>query len=133
MKTLRNLTLAATFSVVALMTAAGQQADSTKTKISDGDVPADASKTAETPEDASNAALKEAGPTPTESKPRKATPADGMLRLNFRGVPIDMVLDYLSDAAGFIIVKETEVKGKVDVWSNQPVTKDEAVELLNMI
>jgi general secretion pathway protein D len=55
------------------------------------------------------------------------------LRLNFRGVPLDMVLSYLSDAAGFIIVMEGEPRGKVDVWSNQPLTKDEAVSLLNTI
>lgn len=58
---------------------------------------------------------------------------DGKLRLNFRGVPLEMVLDYLSEAAGFIIVKETDVKGKVDVWSNQPLSKDEAIDLLNTI
>ena len=44
-----------------------------------------------------------------------------------------MVLNYLSDAAGFIIVLETDVKGKVDVWSNQPMTKEEAVSLLNSV
>ncbi|HMC28556.1 MAG TPA: secretin N-terminal domain-containing protein [Verrucomicrobiae bacterium] len=55
------------------------------------------------------------------------------LRLNFRGVPLDMVLNYLSDAAGFIIVLEGKVEGNVDVWSNQPLTKDEAVDLLNTI
>ena len=55
------------------------------------------------------------------------------LRLNFRGAPIELVLNYLSDAAGFIIQLNTPVKGKVDVWSNQPVTKDEAVELLNSV
>jgi general secretion pathway protein D len=55
------------------------------------------------------------------------------LRLNFRGVPLDMVLNYLSDAAGFIIVLDTEVKGKVDVWSNQPLSKEEAVQLLNTV
>src|SRR5204863_353649 len=55
------------------------------------------------------------------------------LRLNFRGVPLDLVLNYLSDAAGFIIVLEGKVEGKVDVWSNQPLTKDEAVDLLNTI
>src|SRR5204863_7681874 len=55
------------------------------------------------------------------------------LRLNFRGVPLDMVLNYLSDAAGFIVVMESEPKGKVDVWSNQPLTKNEAVDLLNTI
>ena len=55
------------------------------------------------------------------------------LRLNFRNVPLDMVLNYLSDAAGFIIVLETKVQGNVDVWSNQPLTKDEAVDLLNSV
>ncbi len=55
------------------------------------------------------------------------------LRLNFRGVPLEMVLDYLSDAAGFIIVLDTPVSGRVDLWSDQPVTKDEAVDLLNSV
>ncbi len=55
------------------------------------------------------------------------------LRLNFRGAPLELVLDYLSEAAGFIIVLETKVEGKVDVWSQQPVSKDEAVQLLNSI
>ena len=55
------------------------------------------------------------------------------MRLNFRGAPIELVLNYLSDAAGFIIQLNTPVKGKVDVWSNQPVTKEEAVELLNSV
>src|SRR2546425_149668 len=32
------------------------------------------------------------------------------LRLNFRGVPLEMVLNYLSEAAGFIIVLETKVE-----------------------
>jgi general secretion pathway protein D len=59
-------------------------------------------------------------------------PADG-LRLNFRNAPLDLVLNYLSEAAGFIIVLETEVKGKVDVWSNQPVSREEAVALLNSV
>lgn len=61
-----------------------------------------------------------------------ANPSAG-LRLNFRNVPLDMVLNYLSDAAGFIIVVETKVQGNVDVWSNQPLTKDEAVDLLNSV
>ena len=51
--------------------------------------------------------------------------------LNFHNAPIDLVLNYLSDAAGFIIEVDTPVKGKVDVWSTHPVTKDEAVDLLN--
>ncbi len=72
-----------------------------------------------------------AAPKPTGVEP--APTGEKNLRLNFRGVPLEMVLDYLSKAAGFIIVLETEVKGKVDVWSQQPLSTDEAVNLLNSI
>src|SRR6185369_4094282 len=58
--------------------------------------------------------------------------SDG-LRMNFHGAPLNLVLDYLSDAAGFIINKQTEVRGTVEVWSKQPVTKDEAIELLSSV
>ncbi|HEV2691774.1 MAG TPA: secretin N-terminal domain-containing protein [Verrucomicrobiae bacterium] len=55
------------------------------------------------------------------------------LRLNFKNAPLEMVLNYLSDAAGFIIVLDTQVRGTVSVISGQPVTKDEAVDLLNSV
>ena len=62
-----------------------------------------------------------------------ANDTNGGLRLNFRGVPLEMVLNYLSDAAGFIIVLDAQPRGKVDVWSNTPLSKDEAVDLLNSV
>lgn len=55
------------------------------------------------------------------------------LRLNFDNVPLDMVLNYLSDAAGFIIVMDTQVHGTVSVISSHPITRDEAVDLLNSV
>jgi general secretion pathway protein D len=55
------------------------------------------------------------------------------LRLNFRNAPLDMVLNYLSDAAGFIIVLDTPVNGNVSVISSHPMTRDEAVDLLNSV
>jgi type II secretory pathway component GspD/PulD (secretin) len=67
-------------------------------------------------------------PTPQPN----ADPQRG-LRLNFRGAPLDLVLDYLSDAAGFIINVETELTGKVDVWSHQPLNREEAVALLDTV
>jgi type II secretory pathway component GspD/PulD (secretin) len=83
---------------------------------------------------ATNAAsVAEAGVTNAAALASTNAPSDGLLRLNFRGVPLDMVLNYLSEAAGFIIVLDTDVRGRVDVWSNQPVTKDEAVSLLNSV
>ncbi len=53
------------------------------------------------------------------------------LRLNFRNAPLEMVLNYLSDAAGFIIVLDARVNGSVSVISSHPMTRDEAVDLLN--
>ncbi len=53
------------------------------------------------------------------------------LHLNFHNAPLNLVLDYFADAAGFVINKEADVRGTVDVWSKEPVTKDEAVEILN--
>ena len=62
----------------------------------------------------------------------QAENGDG-LRLNFRGARLESVLDYLSEAAGFIIVLDAEIDDRVDVWSHQPLTKDEAVNLLNTV
>lgn len=81
--------------------------------------------------------------TPSNTTPAQTTepaepaalvpPGEKGLRLNFRGVPLEMVLNYLSEAAGFVIITETDIKGKVDVWSNQPLTQDEAVNVLNTV
>jgi general secretion pathway protein D len=75
------------------------------------------------------------GNNSADSPTATAVLPDGVkgLRLNFRGAPLELVLNYLSEAAGFIIIPETDIKGKVDVWSNQPLTKDEAVEVLNTV
>jgi len=75
----------------------------------------------------------QARPAP-ESKP-EATLGTNMLMLNFRGASLDQVLSYFSEAAGFVInVKPgTSVRGKVDVWSTDPLTKDEAVNLLDTV
>lgn len=55
------------------------------------------------------------------------------LRMNFRNVPLEMVLEYMSEAAGFAIIAETDVSGTVSVWNNQPLNKDQAVALLDSI
>ena len=78
------------------------------------------------------APVKAAAPD-TSARPPAARPASkpAELRFNFRGAPLETVLNYMSDAAGFIIVLETPVRGTVDMWSSQPVTREEAVQLLN--
>lgn len=57
------------------------------------------------------------------------------LRMKFRGVPLETVLDYMSKAAGFTIhpTHNVDIRGKVDIWSDQPLSKPEAVALLKQI
>src|ERR1035437_3631690 len=54
------------------------------------------------------------------------------LRLNFRNAPLEMVLNYLSDAAGFIIVLDTHVNGNVSVICSHPMTRDVPVRTGNV-
>ncbi len=68
-----------------------------------------------------------------QATPAQAKAEDGQLTMNFRNVPLESVLDYLSKAAGFIIVMEADVQGTITAWSHAPINKDEAVELLNTI
>lgn len=85
----------------------------------------------------SAAAQNEAPAAPPATQPvpaaASANSTNQSIRLNFRGVPLEMVLNHLSEAAGFIVLLDTEIKGNVDVWSNQPLNQEEAVQLLNSI
>ena len=70
-------------------------------------------------------------PPAVPSTPRK--PAEGPILLNFQDASLRAVLEYLSGAAGLVIVQEATVEGRVTVMSRQPVTVEEAVSLLNTI
>lgn len=72
-------------------------------------------------------------PVPKVPVKRVTSETEKGMRLNFRGVPLEMVLDYFSEAAGFIIVPKVDIRGRVDVWSNDPLTKDEAIDVLNNV
>jgi len=78
------------------------------------------------------------GPAPFEEiqsqfmPPTQAGTNVNDLTLNFTHAPLDMVLNYLSDAAGFIIIQDTRVTGTVTV-NGKHLTQDEAVDLLNAV
>jgi general secretion pathway protein D len=89
---------------------------------------------ADAPTAAGATTLSTAGSAPESLAVSAARNADpNALRMHFRGAPLESVLDYLSDAAGFIIVLDTQVHGRVDIWSDQPVNRDEAMDLLNSV
>jgi type II secretory pathway component GspD/PulD (secretin) len=58
------------------------------------------------------------------------TPTNGLI-LNFHDAPLSAVLNYLSARAGFIIISDVDLKGKVSVMAKQPVTTNEVVDLLS--
>ena len=55
------------------------------------------------------------------------------IMLNFQGASLKDVLNYLSDAAGFVIVQEVPVAGTVNIVSRQPIGAEDAVDLLNTV
>jgi general secretion pathway protein D len=60
-------------------------------------------------------------------------PPKGNILLNFQGAALTDVLNYLSEAAGFVIIQEAPVSGTVNVVSRQPISAEEAVDLLNAV
>ena len=50
--------------------------------------------------------------------------------LSFNRAPVDLVLNYLSDAAGFVIVQDTRVSGTITV-NGKHLTQDEVANLLD--
>jgi type II secretory pathway component GspD/PulD (secretin) len=62
--------------------------------------------------------------------PAPASDLDTGLRFNFHGAPLESVLNYMSDAAGFVVVLQTPITGTVDMWTTRPVSRDQAVQLL---
>ena len=53
------------------------------------------------------------------------------LSLNFSNAPLNLVLEYLGEAGGFVINAQAEVRDNLDLSTQGPVTREEAVELVN--
>ena len=69
----------------------------------------------------------------TDKPSASAISMDPQLMLNFQDVPLQSVLEYMSEAAGFIILGDTKVRGDVTILSKQPLNREEAVDLLDTI
>lgn len=89
---------------------------------------------AETAMEPGEPAVVETPVEPDQPAPAATTsgPTDD-IRFNFKGAPLTDVLNYLSEAAGFVIITDSTPAGTVNVVSHQPLTADEAFDLLNTI
>lgn len=68
-----------------------------------------------------------------ESEP--STPllnGDGLL-MNFSDAPLQTVLEYLSEQSGLIVVNDTSIEGRITVVNRQPISLDEAINLINTL
>jgi type II secretory pathway component GspD/PulD (secretin) len=140
MKTIQTLILSAVVSTSMSLLAAAPASDPPKAD-SNAQVAANTA-TATPPESAqkSNGPLSSetTAPSATSKLSKSSAPPDNdtnTLRMNFHAASLDLVLNHLSEAAGFVVnIKPgTSVKGKVDVWSNDPLTREEALNLLDTV
>lgn len=53
------------------------------------------------------------------------------ISINFKDAPLDTVIEFLSQSAGFAVVKEGPLEGRVTIVSKQPVSPEEAITLVN--
>lgn len=72
-----------------------------------------------------------ASPSPVPREQNSAAGSAAGIQMNFRNAPLEQVLEYLSEAAGFIIVLDAPIKGTVNVISAKPMSQDEAVDFLS--
>ena len=67
---------------------------------------------------------------PAAVRPASGTNQPASLLLNFRNAPLGQVLEYFSEAAGFVIVTETPVTGSATITGAAPLNLDAAVDWL---
>ncbi len=60
-------------------------------------------------------------------------PENARVTLNFQDVLVSDVLDYLSEAAGLVILADTYPEGRINLVSKQPLDMDEVVALINSV
>jgi hypothetical protein len=80
-----------------------------------------------------NAAPVAATATSDDSTNATEFSSDQGLVFKFKGVPLEQVLNYMSKAAGFIIHPEVSINGTVDAYSDTPLSKEEALNLVEHI
>ncbi|MFH1731063.1 MAG: type II secretion system secretin GspD [Planctomycetota bacterium] len=81
------------------------------------------------------ASAQETATQPAPAEPVKPPePAPGThISLNFKDASLRTVLEYLSGAAGLIVVEDAKVEGRVTVMSLQNISVEEAVALLDTV
>jgi general secretion pathway protein D len=73
------------------------------------------------------------GPANVEIRIPSTKPATTQFSFNFKDAPIDTVINYISSETGYTVIKLAPLDGRVTVVSQQPVSAEDAVSLLNTV
>ena len=69
----------------------------------------------------------------TETQPMRPTTISTRVSFNFKDATVDAFLNYFSESLGFIIIKDVRIDGRITIASPQPVTPEEAVDVINSV
>ena len=72
-------------------------------------------------------------PANTEPGSPKRSEQNRKYTLNFRNASLETVLNYFSETGGLIIVLQAQASGNVDVWSDEALTKTQAIDVLDAV
>ncbi|MFI4859627.1 MAG: type II secretion system secretin GspD [Phycisphaerales bacterium JB063] len=70
---------------------------------------------------------------PDPAQPVVAAMAEGELVMEFQDATLETILNYLSEEAGLIVVNEADLDDRITVFNRQPISLDEAINMLNTV
>lgn len=68
-----------------------------------------------------------------ETVPAFAPIGEDELLMEFQDATLDTILNYLAEEAGLIIVNEADLDDRITVFNRQPISLDEAINMLNTV
>ncbi len=68
-----------------------------------------------------------------ETLPAFAPIGENELVMEFQDATLDTILNYLAEEAGLIVVNEADLDDRITVFNRQPITLDEAINMLNTV
>ncbi|MBN2843526.1 MAG: type II secretion system secretin GspD [Sedimentisphaerales bacterium] len=75
----------------------------------------------------------EGSESPLQAEAAQVVSGETLMTLDFKDAPLATVMDYISENAGFTIISNTSLTGRVSIISKNPVTVDQALDLINSV
>lgn len=74
-------------------------------------------------------------PAEAQDQPAEPMPVlnEDQLVMEFQDATLETILNYLAEEAGLVVVNEAELDERITVFNRQPITLDEAINMLNTV